>query len=96
MTVSDSPAAAFSVTSRTGTAVDGEQVAMRGGGGLGGEDLADAVRIGERLGDRLPSLGEEQPGVVPAGAAGELARGGDPARALGQQLRMPAALRRTA
>ena len=37
---------------------------MRGGGGLGGEHLADAVRVGERLGDRLPPLGEEQPGVV--------------------------------
>ena len=70
MTVSDSPAAAFSVTSRTGTAVDGEQVAVRGGGGLGGEHLADAVRVGQRLGDGLPPLGEEQPGGVAARRGG--------------------------
>jgi len=67
----------------------GQQLAVRGGRGLGDEQLEDGVgiglRLGQCLGDRLPPLGQEGARVVPAAATGELAGSGDPRRALGQQ-----------
>jgi hypothetical protein len=69
---------------------------MRDRRGLGDEQLEDgariALRLGQGLADRLPSLGQEGARVVPAAAAGQLARSGDPRRALAQQRKDPVPL----
>jgi hypothetical protein len=69
---------------------------MRDRRGLGDEQLEDgariALRLGQRLADRLAPLGQEGARVVPAAAAGELAGSGDPRRALGQQWKDPVPL----
>jgi hypothetical protein len=63
---------------------------------LGGEDLGDGGRValglGEGLADGLPALGEERVRRIAAAAPGQLAGGGDPPGALGQQWEDPVPL----
>ncbi|GAA4888419.1 hypothetical protein GCM10023222_55130 [Saccharopolyspora cebuensis] len=57
----------------------------------GVEQLADPQRSGavrrQRLTDRLRPLDQEGTGLLPAGAAGQLASDDDPGRSLGQRCR---------
>ena len=86
------------VTSETGTPAGVRALGQVRRAGRAAAAVTNSSRGGgscaERLPDRLRSLGQELPGRVPAGPPGQLPRGGDPRRALGEQRSLTASPRR--